>query len=75
MTVGDNSIVGLAVFVGSDVVVDEAVGVGSGVSVRLSVVIVIVGAVGVAGCPVEGAQAEANSKINKMILCTLIKLS
>jgi hypothetical protein len=75
VTVGDNSIVGVNVRVGSDVAVCVVVdvNVGSGVAVDSSV-----GAAGgtvEVGCWVEGAQAETNSKINPMILYTFIKRS
>ena len=61
VTVGDNSIVGVDVTVGSEVAVRVGVAVASGVAVGC-VVAVLAGAVGV-----EGAQAETNIKINKMI--------
>jgi hypothetical protein len=71
--VGDNSIVGVKVIVGSGVAVRVcvAVTVASGVSVHASVA-VITGSVAAACPPVEGAQAETNRKINKMILYILI---
>jgi hypothetical protein len=66
--VGDNSIVGVDVFVGLEVAVRVRVTVGSGVSVKACVVAVVAGAVSVTCACVDGAQAAINKKINKMIL-------
>jgi hypothetical protein len=71
VTVGDNTSVGVNVIVGSDVAVRVGATVASGVSVN-SFVAVTAGAVEVDGCCVEGAHAETNIKINKMILDTFI---
>ena len=67
VTVGDNSIVGVRVIVGSEGGVRVGVIVAAGVSVN-SFIAVLGGVVGVAGRPLEGAQAETNRKIKKMIL-------
>ena len=67
VTVGDNSIVGVKVIVGSEVAVRVGGIVAFGVSVN-SFVAVLAGVVGVAGRSVEGAQAETNRKIKKMTL-------
>jgi hypothetical protein len=64
--VGESSIVGVNVIVGLEVSVRVGVSVASGVSVD-SLVAVKAGAVDV-DCCVDGAQAKANSKINKLIL-------
>jgi hypothetical protein len=68
--VGDNSIVGVNVFVAVEVAVRVGVTDGSGVWVKGWVVTVAVaaGAVGVTDCSVEGAQAATNRKIMTMIL-------
>jgi hypothetical protein len=68
--VGDNSIVGVDVFVGLKVAVRVSVTVGSGVSVKARVVAVAVIAriVGVDCSCVDGAQAATNKKLNKMTL-------
>jgi hypothetical protein len=65
--VGDNSMVGVKVTVGAGVDVLVRVAVGSGVSVAFSVA-VGTGRVGAGGSCVDGAQAERNRKINRMIL-------
>jgi hypothetical protein len=69
--VGDNTIAGVNVAAGIDVVV--GVNVATGVSIEGSAVAVIFVVVGVAFSPVEGAQAETNKKINKMILYTFTR--
>jgi hypothetical protein len=71
--VGDNSMVGVKVLVGSEVAVLVCVAVtgASGVAVNSSVA-VIRRAVGVTCSCGEGAQADTNRKINKVILSTLI---
>ncbi len=68
--VGDKTIVGVNVTAGVNVFV--AVKVAAGVSVNLSAVVVTVAAVGVGCTSVEGAQAETNKKISKMIPYTFI---
>jgi hypothetical protein len=56
-----------------EVAVRVGVNVASEVSVKASVVAAVTAdGVGVAGSSVEGAQAAASRKINKMILWTLI---
>ncbi len=72
VTVGDNSIVGVAVTVGTGVSVGVEVGLGVCVG---SCVAVTVGAAGVNGCSVAGAQADTNRKIMRMILYRFIPLS
>jgi hypothetical protein len=69
--VGDTSIVGVKVPVGSGVAVRVGVLVAAGVTVDSSVV-VGTGAVGVTCSPVEGTQAATNRKISTMILHALI---
>jgi hypothetical protein len=71
VAVGDNSMVGVNVIVGAEVAVPVSVAVVSGVSVHSSVA-VLAGAVRVTCSSGEGAQAEPNRKINKMILYNLI---
>jgi hypothetical protein len=65
VTVGDNANVGVRVFDG--ITVKVGVGVFASVAVAM-----MTGAVGVVGSSVEGAQAETNRKISKMILNTFI---
>lgn len=66
VTVGDSSIVEVNVIVGLEVSVRVGVPVASGVPVA-ALVAVMAGAVEV-GCDAEGAQAETNIKIKKMVL-------
>jgi hypothetical protein len=68
--VGDNLIVGVKVTAGVNVFV--GVKVAAGVSVSVSAGAVMIGAVGVACSSLEGAQAETNRKISKMILYIFI---
>ena len=71
VTVGEDAAVGVKVIVGRTVSVGIAVlvfvCVGTGVSVGASSVAVMAGAVEVGCSWVEGAQAETNKKISKMI--------
>jgi hypothetical protein len=73
--VGDSSIVGVNVTVGVKVAfrVAVTVKVAVGVSVNFSVAVAVAaGAVEVACSAFEGAQAETNKKISKMILYIFI---
>ena len=70
--VGDKAIVGVNLTVGVNALVGVGVNVALGVSVEGSDVFVMVVLVGVACSCVEGAQAETNKKISKMILYTFI---
>jgi hypothetical protein len=64
--------VGLTLTVGVEALVDVGVNVASGVSVEDSDVDVLLIPVGVVCSSVEGAQAETNKKIIRMILHTFI---